>query len=136
MRLIKQEEACGCGIASLAMVLDLKYKDVAKDFNRTFEHEGTSESELVDYLGEHCCELLIKRVNYTCSPEFGRKELSKPFAPAHLLLVKYRFDSDLHAVAMDSKGKIFCPDSKEHTPINEWYALRCNIGVWRVKPKR
>ena len=123
IKLVRQEDEFGCTIACLAMVLGKTYKEIKKDFVNKFQgnEDGLTIGMLIDYLGDQGCEVVSKMVDCYNQKDFGRDIILMPFAPVHILNIKHRFDTTLHAVVMDNKGKIFCPDGATEEEVRDSY---------------
>ena len=132
IKLVKQEEARGCGIACVAMVLGKSYKTVRNDFENDFEKKGLGFDKFIDYLLDHGLQAIKKEVRGWSHRDFARKEMLKPFAPIHIINVQPQYDSkDRHAVVMDAKGKLYCPSGATEKEIRETYIIHEVAGFWK-----
>jgi hypothetical protein len=130
--LVKQEDPAGCFVASMAMILGKTYKEVKKDFHNDFSEEGVNTNHIIDYLGDHGFSVIFKKMTCYNEKNFGRKEMLKPFAPVHLLVVQSKFDSGCHhAVVMDAKGKLYCPSGKTHKETRDSYIIHEVFGLFK-----
>lgn len=128
---VYQQDMAGCAIACLAMVMGKKYEDVRWDFLGPFETEGLSPKNIVDYLTDFGYVVLVKDLVAHTHPKDGFKELSTPFASAHILIVKQFNNMNYdHCVAMDYKGKIFNTTQDACTDLSRYYRIIANIGVY------
>lgn len=131
MKIVKQEEKCGCTIACIATVLNLTYKQVRKDFVNDFENEGMKLKNVASYLADHGKQIIHKSELYYSHKDFGRAEMLKPFAPVHIVSIKQSFDhKNGHVVVMDKKGKLFCPDGLTDEEVRNSYLITDTLGIY------
>jgi hypothetical protein len=132
MKLILQEERFGCTIACMAMVLDQTYAQVRQYFETDFDKDGLDFEKIVEFLGDNGLSILHKKSLNYAHKDIHRKELFKPFAPAHIVRVLPQFDNEFaHVIAMDSKGKIFCPSGETDATIRSCYSVTDTIGLYK-----
>lgn len=132
MKLIRQEEAYGCGIACVAMILGKTYAEVRNDFLNDFEKKGMPHSKFIDYLGDHGYSVIKKEIVFWPSTDFTHEELLKPFAPLHLVNVQPQYDAaNRHSIVMDAKGKLFCPAGQSEESIRKVYMVHQTAGLWK-----
>lgn len=134
MKLVRQEEKCGCTIACIAMVTGKTYADIRKDWETDFDAEGIMLEHTLNYLGDAGFSLLHKHSRNYNHKDDHRKELLRPFAPMHIVRILPAFDSvNGHVVVMDAKGKIYCPGGLSDKEIRSAYAVTDSIGLWKTK---
>jgi len=132
IKLVEQEEAKGCTIACIAMVLGKGYWDVRKHFINDFEREAMTVDQLKDYLGDAGFSILSKRISHYNIAQFGREEMLKPFAPVHIVWYTQFFDMQYsHVVVMDAEGNTYDPAQNEPELIKDAYAVHETIGLYR-----
>ena len=113
------------------MVTGRNYDDLIKDFAGNFHKHGIDDEILTDYLGDQNFSLVQKIASHWNNKDFARKEMLKPFAPAHLVKVKMFADSTLyHWVVMDYKGKLYCPLGKSDEFTRNSYWIYKVIGLF------
>jgi hypothetical protein len=130
---IIQEDSCGCAIACMATILQKSYKEIKKDFYNNFIIEGLNSDRIVPYLAGYGLDITTHRANFYSDYSIAKKRFVKPFADAHILVIKQYADNDTtHAILMNNKGKLLCPtDGKEFigTFLEAWEL----IGIWYPK---
>lgn len=132
LRLIEQEEECGCAIACMATLLGRDYADVRRDWHNDFSKEGIVLDDTIHYLGDHGFSIIHKASKGYNHKDDAREELLKPFAPIHLLRVLQKFDADQgHLVVMMDDGTIFCPAGSTDAEIRDSYAITDVVGLYK-----
>jgi hypothetical protein len=127
MKRVVQEDASGCGVAALAMLLDLDYS-AARDLadavlgpGRNWASQGLHREELDRCLLSRDCELEHRR-----EPRW-KIWPPAPFAPRH-----YAY-AEMHFVAVEANGDVL--DTWERgrtgTMLAEWADVKVVVGVWR-----
>lgn len=130
VKFVKQEDRCGCAVASMAMALGKTYGEVKKDFCNDFIDEGIKTADIIEYLGNSGCSIVYKKIECWNHIDFARKEMLKPFAPVHIVCIQWKYDSNHHAVVMTDKGKILCPCETPAKGVKEAYSILEVIGVY------
>lgn len=116
----------------MAMILGKSYEEIDQDFIQSFDSRGLTSKEIIKYLAFCGRQIIRKEVEYFNQVKFGRDELLKPFAPAHIVTIRQCFDSkDTHAVFMDETGKIYCPSEIGEDEIKNAYSIDEVIGVYK-----
>jgi hypothetical protein len=134
VKLVKQEDACGCAVACIAMVTNRTYQSVRADFENDFTKEGIYTDQILNYLTDAGFSAVLKQIHGWLHKDFYRKEMLKPFAPLHVVSLKPRADSrNHHMVAMDAKGKLHCPSGEwTDKEIREGsYLIETVIGLFK-----
>lgn len=131
MELVKQEHKSGCGIACIAMVMGKTYGEIVKEFLNDFDVEGMTTNLLMDYLGNAGFSIVFKQLSRWNHKDFAREEMLRPFAPVHILAIKWKADTNGHFVVMDKDGTLFCPSGKSHDEVKSSYLIDESIGIYR-----
>lgn len=132
IKLVRQEDPAGCAVAAIAMALGLGYEAVRKDFLNSFDEDGISSSEIIDYLRDHGCSVLAKTKAAIQHVDFAKDDMLKPFANDHIVIIKTRFDATSnHAVYMDKEGKIHCPDGMTDQEVRDSYIVGEVFGIYK-----
>lgn len=130
INLVSQKQKYGCGIACIAMILNMSYESVVKDFLNNFDEEGMTTEILLNYIGDKGCSVVQKTIQCYGKKDFARDEMLRPFAPAHILTIKSRVDAMQHFVVMDHEGKFFCPDGLTDDQVGNAYLILENLGIY------
>ena len=131
IKLVKQEESFGCVIACMAMVLGCSYDEVRKDFVNDFNRKGINADKAIGYLADKGFQTIHKKVGWYNNVDFSRKEMLKPFAPAHLLRIRAAFDNTMtHLIVMTGKGKLICPQETPEKEIRQCYEISDVWGIY------
>lgn len=132
IKFIKQEEDYGCVIACMAMVLGETYSSVRRHFLNDFSKKGISFKETIGYLADKGFQIIHKEVGFYNHIDFSRKEMLKPFAPVHIVLIRNCYDAKMtHVVVMTNKGKILCPQETPEVEIKECYQISDVWGFYK-----
>lgn len=135
-RLVRQQHAYGCGIASLAMITGQSYDDVREWLlanwpgghersDEWLEKRGTYSGIVEYYLGEH--GYMWRYVYRAWYPDNWPPT---PFAPVHLALVRQP-SNNTHYVAMRADGVVLDPLTDEPRTLRDWPEVYNVAGVWR-----
>ena len=128
-----QTDSQGCGIACIAMVTGKPYNLVKEQFYNTFSEAGMSIQDVIEYLGDTGFSIIHKYITNYQKIDFANKEMLEPFAKAHIIRIKYKFDSEVgHFVVMDEEGKIFCPSGLTDEEVKDAYAITDVIGLYDI----
>jgi hypothetical protein len=128
---VEQQDDFGCVPACLAMITGRTYEEVTADFHTDFSAEGSDIRQVVTYLGDAGFQVIEKQVQCYNNKNFGRDEIFKPFAHAHIVRVIARVDSvNGHVVVMTGDGKILCPAGFSEEEIKKSYHVTHCIGVF------
>ncbi len=131
IKLVRQQHANSCAIASIAMVSDKKYEDVLSDFWTDFNEEGLELSKTISYLGDHGYQLIHKYITHYGHKDFSKHLMLEPFAPRHIIRLQFKFDMDMgHVAAMDSDGTIYDPQGLSDEEIRQAYIITDIVGVF------
>jgi hypothetical protein len=135
MQWVKQEEAMGCGVACLAMVLNEDYFTARLRFKR---QDFTSKGMLHLTLDRRVAEagFSIQRLY----PGKGKSWPPLPFAPVHICRVrvpgaKGRFLGSFHYVVMDKDGVVFDPSWEEQFIPHDYPRVLDVAGLFPVARK-
>ena len=132
IKLVEQEEKCGCAVACIAMVLGTTYADVRKDWQNDFENEGVTTAQIIDYLGNVGFAAVYKRISHWTHKDFVREEMLTPFAPIHILSMRPAYDSkNYHVVVMDAEGVLYCPSGLTDEESRRSYLIDETIGLYK-----
>lgn len=127
---VKQEQEHGCVPACLAMIRGVDYWRVAQWFENKFTHDGIKLETAMEYLSHFGYQIIVKEVWTGNHPLFGQAEMTKPFAPIHIVSVKPFADSKTnHSVIMSKSGRIYDPSSVMKSFADIWEVQRI-LGVW------
>ena len=133
IRLVKQEDKSGCTVACIATVMGKTYQEVKADFANDFIEDGVSIEQVAEYISDHGYETLLKSVLYRLDRHTGRKWIMEPFAPVHIVRVRYKSDTVNHVVVMDKKGVFYDPDGQTDEQIRESYLVMGSLGIFPLK---
>lgn len=131
--LVRQEDKSGCAIACMAMVLGKTYQEVKSDLVGDFrDHgDGLTIDEVADYLSDHGFQSIHKATVFRGSgTNWGREYLLEPFAPIHIVRIRFRFNTTNHVVVMTDKGEFLDPDGKSDAEIRESYLIMSCLGLF------
>lgn len=131
IKLVKQKDKCGCGVACLAMLTNKTYDAVRSEFRCDFETDGMTTKTFVDYLGDAGFSVLHKQISHYADKDMMRDEMAKPFAHAHAAVIKWKADTGEHFVVMDAKGKFYCPSGLETSEVESAYIISEVIGIYK-----
>lgn len=132
IKLVEQEDDCGCVVACIAMVLGRTYQSVRADWGNDFTTEGVDLEQMMNYLGDHGCSIVYKAMRYYRHKDFAREAMLTPFAPIHIVRVLPNCDSKTgHVVVMDAEGKIYCPGGFSDEEIRRAYAVTEVCGIYK-----
>lgn len=132
LKLIRQEESKGCGIACIATVLGRTYESVRNDFLGDVGEEGLSLEQIMDYIGDHQRTLVHKYVRNYSHKDICKNELLVPFAPIHVLrTIPYANSGVGHLAILDGNGVIHCPDGFTDEFIRGSYAITDVVGIYK-----
>ena len=127
---IESPDEAGCVPACLAMVLGRPYREIADDFLVDFTVDGVPFRTTIDYLEREGCSTIHKQI-VGGGHRFARKELSRPFAPVHIVQVSHFIDADCdHAIVMTARGRIIDPGRNNYTSLDYFYAVNQTVGIW------
>lgn len=131
-----RERNGGCGIATLAMLLDMEYNAV-RDLAPDLCEKCGVEQDVMDAVLASRGYAVLRRYPYNLYD--GTKEAKwppKPFGPRHLVLVlQKRTDHVAHWIAADHKLRCFDPADDVHTPsrLSRYYRIESVAAVVPVK---
>ncbi len=132
IKYVKQKHKYACSIACASMITGEDYDELLKDFGNNFHKQGIDDDVFIRYLSSKGYSTLQKEVTYFSNKDLGREELLKPFAPIHLVKVKFNADSGLlHWVVMDKRGKLICPMEWTDKQVRESYQVVKVIGIYK-----
>jgi hypothetical protein len=134
---VRQEDACGCGIACLAMVTGRTYANVkswegfvGKDVRG--EHSGLTYHDVMQYLTDHGYATALRFRYFPGCSDTGHHTRSPwptaPYAPAHILSV----NAGRHYVVWLPDGTVLDPQSSEPRGLGEYGDVTYMLGVFRV----
>lgn len=123
-RWVHQEDALGCGIAALAMVMGRPYQDVRADFNdRDFSQRGIDYEEADDYLAQH--GYATARVRCFYLDRMRSAWPPAPFASLHLCVVVCSPNSSrAHFVVMQEDGTVLDPATPVPRRLTDYFAVQ------------
>lgn len=128
MKLIRQTNSKGCGVACAAMVTELSYEDCRRTlFGTVGKVSGMFHDDVVAF---------IKSKGFNASKRLYSKEDPSVLKPiegceAHLLEVRVYSDSEMsHFVVMDNLGNIFDPIFGK-TELGFYHDTWSIIGFWK-----
>ena len=132
IKYVAQEQEYGCVIASIAMVLGWKYRDVAAYFENDFSKRGINAELAETFLCERGFSVIEKRAKGFMDVYASNKRMLVPFAAVHLISGTQFIDSKTnHCFVMDAKGKIFNPGStKPQNALTDYYFINRVFGFW------
>lgn len=131
VKLVKQEDECGCVAACIAMVLGKTYQDVTKDFINDFKTKGINVELLISYLADHDLGVIHKKIAFYAHKDQFREELFKPFAPIHIVRIVWAADQeDGHVVVMTEDGKLLCPSGATEEDVRSSYTVLEVLGIY------
>lgn len=135
-RWVRQEHPLGCGIACLAMILQVTYAE-ANDMFSIFNGTGVRTVQMDEFLA--CYGFAVARIwSRTELKSYRRRKRPfwpvKPFAPLHFCLVKVSSDRPIfHYVVMLEDGSVLDPEFPEPTTLAHYEAVEYITGVTRFK---
>lgn len=133
IRYVAQEDADGCSVATVAMILDVSYDEAKLLLTIPFSKKRLCEIEIDAALFD--AGFATQR-RYHFDPVKQEKRAvwpPAPFAPMHWALVVAT--QGAHAVAMDSEGLVYDPFRRERSTLQhpDYREIHHVTGVWRVK---
>jgi hypothetical protein len=143
MKIVRQKHARGCGIATLAMVLDCEYDDIAKVFmanpfekgdpTRDFENKGLYQLEIEMHLFKHRYAILKKYQFDRENGAMSRYWPPTPFAPAHIAFVEVFENAPMmHIVAMEAFGVVRDPLTDDPKRLTDYFKVLNVMGLWKI----
>jgi hypothetical protein len=134
IKFVKQLDDFGCVPACIAMITGQAYADVAKYFGNDFSRKGIGIDAALKYLADQGLDILSKHIDFYNHKDFGRDEMFRPFADAHILIVQQFVDSkQTHALVMTKSGKLLCPGGATPEAIKASYVVTDSIGVFESR---
>jgi len=139
---IKQRYDWDCGIAALAMALNVVYEAANRMLGMPLT--GIHEEHLFQALIENGYAYQRKYENYSlpAMPQVhGRDNYKKrvpwpcePFAPAHIVMLQAT--RDWHFVVMDKSGHVYDPwnEKRETLADPDYKKVSWVLGIWKVEP--
>lgn len=129
---IAQEHPDGCGIATLAMLLDVPYGEALALLRVPYGQNAVVDVAMDAALVER--GFAVQR-RYRYDPLTGAPRPHWPppaWAPAHYALV--RVAAGYHAVAVDARGRVLDPWKAERASLThpDYLAVDQVVGVWPV----
>lgn len=130
IKYVRQEDEKGCVPACFAMILGKDYSEIKRHWFNDFKLDGLSDNQIKSYLDSEGLAFIVKEFNIFRSNPLLFKSL-KPFADAHILSVKVKFDSNCHhCIVMDANGNIFDPHNPNIKDLDEYYDFYWMLGVY------
>lgn len=149
MNYIKQEQSHGCGIASLAMILGLSYKDVVKDWRlvvekdicdgkeyeqryNDFDHGGLSHMCIDAYLADkgYATRRMYRHQSFLRADRADWPPL--PFGPVHICDVRTSMG---HVVVMLDTGEVYDPWYGTGRKLSDYEQVYSVAAVYKVETK-
>jgi hypothetical protein len=136
---VKQEDPSGCGIAALAMCMQMTYAEV-----RAMFHQDYVDSGIDDWLTEEILSMCgfayakkIKRFNCRV-PKYEKGSERKiwppkPWAKVHYCVVLNLSETGAHAVVMLEDGRVFDPWWGEVEGLHKYKKVEYLYGITRIK---
>ena len=130
---VRQKEARGCGIAVLAIVTGKTYDEIAAYFGGEFESQGL-------YL--HDLDVFLSNNGFAYARRFRiggfrrRTEQTPwpvpPFAPVHIVEVRYASAPVNHFVVMRRDGTVLDPLQDAERSITDYTEILNITGIWQM----
>ncbi len=136
MKLVRQKHSMGCGVACMAMLLDVTYEEAAAHFkDRNLETNGVVSIELDSVLADLGYAIQIQ---YPKDHRWQEREQwpPAPFAERHVCQVYRGLPENsgcAHMVVMDQSGIVFDPLQDELTTLLAYQTINHVKGVHRVQ---
>lgn len=135
--LVRQEDPCGCVVASLAMVTGQTYADVRAAWppSWNFETGGLDHFEAQHYLGDRFIPHIFRwrfelgRCGVTMDgvdQRVVRSDWPRPFAPAHIIGI----NGGRHAVVLLADETVLDPQIATPRRLSEVGDVSYMLGVW------
>jgi hypothetical protein len=129
---VAQVDPDGCGIATVAMLLDIAYDDAKRRLAVPYGRRVIVDSAIDAALLE-AGRVVGRRYRYNPLTGKPREDWPpKPFAPRHYAIVHVAAGG--HAVAMDADGRVLDPWDERRTSLThpDYVAVDQVVGVWEV----
>ncbi len=131
VKLIKAKHNCGCAVACLSMITGIDYDDIISVMKNDFDKQGLKDKKILSYLSDHGFAVFQKTVKYFFNKDDFRGELTKPFAPVHILTMQLHADKSIgHAVVMDADGFLHDPGGFPSEFLKKAYYLDSLFGIY------
>lgn len=132
VRWVRQEDHCGCVVASLAMVTGRSYAEVRAWFSGSdFERHGITYDDAMAYLGDHGIPC-VRRFRWlpghaSVGAQRPRPDWPAPFAPVHLVAV----NGSRHVVVLLEHGQtVLDPMLEQPRRFADVGDVSYMLGVW------
>lgn len=131
---VAQEDAYGCGLATLAMLTGHSYDQVKRNFDAwdrpswDWDKSGCTHIEVDRYLGWQRMAVIRKYGAWYPSWE---RVTPEPFAPLHYAQVQQPSNSN-HFVVMLADGAVLDPYREGVYSLSDWPVVNQLVGVFRV----
>jgi hypothetical protein len=131
LKLVRQEEKCGCSIACIAMITGQSYSAVRQQWHHDFSADGIDIDKTKEFLRHRGFALVHKVARDVGHIDKVRQEMLRPFAPVHLVRILTKFDSFGHLVVMAEDGTLLCPDGNSDEVTRNAYSVTDCVGLFR-----
>lgn len=134
---MRQEDANGCGPATLAMLLGTTYReardliDAMWDAPKNWETDGCSEFDLDRGLYAHGFFIQRRYSSWRDNGTAAKLDFPVPFAPLHYCMVRQP-SNNWHFVVMLEDGRVLDPMREGFFALSDWPEVPQIVGV--VKP--
>jgi len=136
LKIVKQEQKFGCGVACLATILECDYWKVARCFRVQLDEEGVSAQDIADFLAGYGFDIIsATALYYSNGYNTISKRILKPFADIHIVGVNAFIDksksgdTDGHWMIMTKDGTLYDPSTGAKFDGSFLY-IDVNIGIF------
>jgi hypothetical protein len=139
MKHILQPELKGCGIACIAMMMELEYDSICEEYGRRFTEKGTNLGAIIEFLANHGYASITKYHYSAIKQDIDIRDISieewppKPFAPIHIVELKQP-SGNYHFVVMEENGNILDPLREGIYKYSDWADILSVCGFYLVNP--
>lgn len=132
MRLVPQEHAGGCVVATTAMLLDISYDEALQLFG-----EGAEEAVKGTGIGDYVMESILVEYGYAIAKRYRvlqpgnrtREEWPpKPWVNARYCALVRHSNGMAHSVAMLPCGRVLDPNSETRTSLTDFHEV-CSVSA-------
>lgn len=132
---VKQRYEKDCSVACIAMITELSYEFVYKQFGIDFDKNGMDHNIARKYICENGFDCIQKVAQGCGDIKISNRRMIIPFADIHYISAQQFADAEEnHAFVMLKNGKIYDPaDSKYTTALDRFYEITTVLGFWKSK---
>lgn len=129
MKWVHQKHANGCGVATLAMILDEPYDDLITEIDEQngHGHHGDWDKDGISHI---TLDRLLFSRGYFIQRHYNWDDNwpPKPWAPVHYAQVT-QSSGNGHFIAMEEDGRVLDPMVKGYRKLSDWDLVSNVVGL-------